>query len=125
MAKSDPPGDADKFFTDGKTKKFSICKLTTTDKIDIIHDVVIKKKPFSDVAARFNVKNQLISHLVSRARKEPNFVANLQAKDRNKESQNSLIAAVARNHIKQIGSISSSGMIARMMEEKMNLIVKT
>ena len=110
---SDPPNQDDKFFTDGRIKKFSITKLTTTDKIGIIHEVMVDKKPFADVAALYNVKNRLISHLISRARKEPNFVGDLQAKDSNKESQQSLIAAVARDHIKHNGSISSSGIISQ------------
>ena len=125
LVKSDPPADTDKFYTDGKTKKFSTSKLTTTDKIGLIHEVMVNKKPFADVAAQYNVKNRLISHLVCKARKEPNFLANLQAKDDNKECQQSLIAAVAQDHIKHNGSISSSGMISRVMAEKMNLIVNT
>ena len=51
LAMSDPPNQDDKFFTDGRIKKFSITKLTTTDKIGIIHEVMVDKKPFADVAA--------------------------------------------------------------------------
>ena len=125
LVKSDPLDDTGKFYTDGKTKKFTSSKLTTTDKIAIIHEVVVNKKSFADVATYYNVKNRLISHIVCRARKEPNFLANLQSKDQNKESQQGLIAAVARDHIKHNGSISSSGMITQVMADRMNLIVKS
>ena len=77
LAKSDAPTEANKFFTDGKIKKFSITKLSTTDKISIIHEVVVNKKSFADVAAKFNVKNRLISNLVCKSRKEPNYMAEL------------------------------------------------
>ena len=51
LAKSDPLEGTDKFYTDGKTKKFSSSKLTNKDKLDIIHEVVVEKRPFTDVAA--------------------------------------------------------------------------
>ena len=55
--------------------------LTTTQKIDIVHKVLVKKEMQGEVALEYRVKLYTISRLVNIARKKPQFLQELKAKE--------------------------------------------
>ena len=51
--------------------------MSVEEKISIIHEVLIEFKSHEDISRTHKISKQLISSLVNRARKNPNFIREL------------------------------------------------
>jgi transposase-like protein len=79
-----------------------MCQLSTQEKISIVHAVIVNLRSHSDVSFEFNVKPQLVSNLVTRAKRNRKFLEEIQIRDQIIQSKRHAIQEttleVIRNH---------------------------
>ena len=68
-------------------RKRSLSKLTTAEKIEIVHSAVVGREHHKDIALRMKVSPSLVTRLSLKARKDPQFIDKINAKDVAKSTQ--------------------------------------
>jgi hypothetical protein len=85
-----------------KRLKRKMCQLLTQEKISIVHAVIVNLRSHCDVSFEFNVKPQLVSNLVTRAKRNRQFLEEIQIRDQIIQSKRHSIQEttleVIRNH---------------------------
>ena len=62
-----------------------MCQLSTSEKLDIVHEVLIKHTSYSDITALYKVKPRVISSLVKKTKNKEDFFQELKLIDFKKE----------------------------------------
>ena len=57
------------------SKKRKLCQLDTHEKAAIVHEVIVDKDAYADVALRHRVKKRSIKTILSEMRKDPEYLA--------------------------------------------------
>ena len=68
-------------------RKRSLSKLTTAEKIEIVHSAVVGREHHKDIALRMKVSPSLVTRLSLKARRDPQFIDKINAKDVAKSTQ--------------------------------------
>ena len=64
----------DKFYVGTATKKLTCSNLSINEKVDIVHEALVKMVPYAIIASKYNVKPTLVSYLAGQVRKNPEFL---------------------------------------------------
>ena len=78
-----------------------MCHLSRTEKLDIVHEVLIKHTSYSDIAALHKIKPHLITVLVQKTKKKEDFFSELKLAEIKKENVNKLIEDTANEILKE------------------------
>ena len=73
-----------------------MAQLTLGDKIDILHSIYIDKETHKDAARKHFVKLALVQSLVTKAKRNKNFLADLRAEKEEVELKSNLVEQEAR-----------------------------
>ena len=65
----------------------SLSKLTTGEKIEIVHSAIVGREHHKDIALRMKVSPSLVTRLSLKARRDPQFIQNINAKEVLKSAQ--------------------------------------
>ena len=70
----------EKFYVGAATKTYTCSKLSIDEKVQIVHEAVVKMVPFSDISFKYNVKPSLISYLLYQVKKNPAYLRSKMSK---------------------------------------------
>ena len=97
--------------------------MSTHDKIAIVHRVIVDLQGYDTVATQFRVKKRLVCSLVLRARKHPQFLSELIAKDECRVKLRSRIAAMATFLLDTGVAITSQEIVQAKLSKECDLQV--
>ena len=121
--KPDVLDEKSRFYVGTATKKFSCSQLTLDNKVELLHDAMVKMEPFAGITSKFNVKPMVISYLVGNVRKNPEYVRKMINAAKLKEDVREHIHKMALQVLDQQQNIPNCHTIVKALADNENITV--
>lgn len=79
--------------------------MTAGEKVDIVHQVVVELASQKEVAQQYNVSVPSVSQLVRKVRKKPEVLAEIRAKEAEKEDKEAAVIVAAKSILMSEGHL--------------------